>query len=168
MTPAPHDHHPEIGPGAFVHPGAHVMGQVRLGAGASVWPAAVIRGDSDLICIGERSNIQDGAVIHADEGVPCTIGAGVSVGHLACVHGADVGDDCLVGIGAIILNGARIGAGSIIGAGALVPEGRVIPAGSLVLGVPGRVARPVSEEQRADLERTAAHYVELAQAYRGE
>jgi carbonic anhydrase/acetyltransferase-like protein (isoleucine patch superfamily) len=144
-----------------VHEAACVVGRVALGASASVWPNATIRGDTELITVGDASNIQDGAVVHADAGVPCTIGRAVTVGHLACIHGCTIDDEVLVGIGAIILNGARIGAGSIIGAGTVVTEGTVVPPGSLVLGTPGRVVRETTPEQREGIRRSAEHYVEL-------
>lgn len=159
-------HAPQLGPGAFVHDAAEVIGRVSLGARASVWPRAVIRGDTEDVSVGEESNIQDGAVLHADPGFPCALGARVSVGHLACVHGCTVEDEALIGIGAVVLNGARIGAGSIVGAGAVVAEGVQVPPGSLVLGVPGRVARPVTPEQRAGLRETAAHYVDMIGVHR--
>jgi carbonic anhydrase/acetyltransferase-like protein (isoleucine patch superfamily) len=150
-----------IDPTAFIHPLAFVCGDVSLGARASVWPFAVIRGDSDHIALGTESNVQDGAVLHADPGLPCTIGARVTVGHRAIVHGATVEDDCLIGMGAIVLNGARIGRGSIVGAGAVVREGMVVPADSLVLGVPGKVVRATTEADRAGIARGAAAYVRL-------
>lgn len=149
-------------PSAFVHPLALVCGDVRLGARASVWPMAVVRGDTAAITIGDESNVQDGAVLHADPGVPCTLGARVTVGHRAIVHGAAVDDDVIVGMGAILLNGVRVGQGSIVGAGALCPEGMVVPARSLVLGVPGRVVRPTTDAERARIVRSAASYVALA------
>ena len=159
-------HAPTLGLGAFVHDAAEVIGRVTLGERSSVWPRAVIRGDTEEIAVGESSNVQDGAVLHADPGFPCVLGARVSVGHLACVHGCTVEDEALIGIGAVVLNGARIGAGSIVGAGAVVPEGMEVPPGSLVLGVPGRVARPTTDAQREGARRTAAHYVELIRVHR--
>ncbi|MEW6582878.1 MAG: gamma carbonic anhydrase family protein [Actinomycetota bacterium] len=158
---------PEIDPEAFVHDAAEVIGRVRVGARSSVWPCAVLRGDSDLIAVGVDSNVQDGAVLHADEGFPCVVGDRVSVGHRACIHGATLEDEVLVGIGAVVLNGARIGAGSVVGAGAVVAEGVRIPPASLVLGIPGRVARPTTPGQRERLLQTARHYVELARVHRG-
>lgn len=155
-----------MGDGAFVHDRACVIGRVRLGPHASVWPNATIRGDTDLITVGARSNVQDGVVLHADEGVPCTIGDDVTIGHLACVHGCRVEDGVLIGIGAVILNHARIGSGSIIGAGALITEGTVIPPGSLVVGSPGRRIRDTSEEQRAGILESAAHYVHMIDVHR--
>jgi len=157
---------PRVHPAAFVHPLAAVIGDVTLGARASVWPFAVLRGDSDAIAVGEESNVQDGAVVHVDRGVPATIGARVTVGHRAIVHGATVEDDCLVGMGAVILNRAVVGRGSIVAAGAVVPEGLVVPPGSLVMGVPGRVRRATTDEERARVARAAATYVALQLAHR--
>lgn len=152
--------------GAFIHEAATVIGRVTLGPYSSVWPNATIRGDTDLIAVGARSNVQDGVVLHADAGVPCTIGDDVTVGHLACVHGCRIDDAVLIGIGAIILNHAHIGTGSIIGAGALITEGTVIPPGSLVVGSPGRRIRDTSEEQRAGILASAAHYVHMIDVHR--
>lgn len=161
------DHSPRVAPDAFVHELACVIGQVSLGAEGSVWPNATVRGDTDAIVIGARTNIQDGAVIHADKGVPCTIGDDVTVGHLACVHGCTVEDEVLIGIGAIILNHAHIGTGSIVGAGALVTEGTVIPPGSLVIGSPARVLRPTTDEQRASIRESAHHYATMIGVHGG-
>ncbi len=158
---------PILGDGAFVHAAACVIGRVRLGREASVWPNATIRGDTDRIEIGDRTNVQDGAVLHADAGVPCLVGADVTIGHLACVHGCVVEDAALIGIGAIVLNHARIGSGSIVGAGALVTEGTQIPPGSLVIGSPARVLRPTTDAQRADILRSAAHYVHMIEVHGG-
>jgi len=133
----------------FVHPLAYVVGDVQLAEGVFVLPFAVLRGDTDAIRVGRDSNIQDGAILHADVGVPCTLGARVTVGHRAIVHGATVEDECLIGMGAIVLNRAVIGRGSLIGAGAVVPEGMVIPPNSLVLGVPAKVVREVSANLQA-------------------
>ena len=157
---------PHLGPGAFVHDGAEVIGRVSIGRSASVWPRAVIRGDTERISVGAETNVQDGAVLHADPGFPCVLGDRVSVGHLACVHGCTVEDEALIGMGAIVMNGARIGSGSIVGAGAVVPEGLEVPPGSLVLGVPGRVARATSPEERDGLLTTAAHYVGMIEVHR--
>lgn len=161
------DHSPEVGEGAFVHAAACVIGRVRLGRQASVWPNATIRGDTDWITVGDETNVQDGAVLHADAGVPCTVGRGVTIGHLACVHGCTVEDDVLVGIGAVILNGSLVGSGSIVGAGAVLPEGTVIPPGSLVLGTPGKVVRQVTPQQQDGIRLSAAHYVGMIGAHRG-
>ncbi|CAB1129276.1 Gamma carbonic anhydrase family protein [Candidatus Hydrogenisulfobacillus filiaventi] len=144
----------------FLAPGSFVIGSVRLAAGASVWFNAVIRADSETIEVGPDSNIQDNVVLHADPGFPCRIGAGVTVGHGAVVHGATVEDNVLIGIGAVVLNGARIGAGSLVAAGAVIPEGREIPPGSLVAGVPGRVVRSLTEEERAAIRASAREYRE--------
>ena len=160
------DVHPDVHPDAFVHPLAAVIGDVALGARASVWPFAVLRGDTDRIVVGADSSVQDGAVVHVDRGVPARIGARVAVGHRAVVHGATVEDDCLIGMGAVLLNRATIGAGSIVAAGAVVPEGAVVPPGSLVVGVPGRVRRAVRDEERARVARTVASYLALQLAHR--
>jgi carbonic anhydrase/acetyltransferase-like protein (isoleucine patch superfamily) len=158
---------PTIHPAAFVHPAAHVIGDVTLGARVSVWPTAVLRGDSAAIVVGEDSNVQDGGIVHVDEGMPTAIGARVAVGHRAIIHGATVGDDCLIGMGAILLNEVVVGRGSIVGAGALCPEGMVIPPNSLVIGVPGRVLRPTTDAERERIARTVAAYLALQQQYRG-
>jgi carbonic anhydrase/acetyltransferase-like protein (isoleucine patch superfamily) len=129
------------------HETAVVIGDVELGDGVSLWPHAVLRGDLNRIVVGPGSNIQDGAVVHNERAHPALIGRDCVIGHQACVHGATVGDRCLVGIGALLLNGSVIGDESIVGAGSLVPEGKVIPPRSLVLGVPGRVIRQVSDEE---------------------
>lgn len=148
-----------VDPTAFVHPLAYVYGDVVLGPRASVWPFAVLRGDSDRIAVGADSNVQDGSVLHADPGAPCTIGARVAIGHRAVVHGATVDDDALIGMGAIVLNRAVIGSGSIVGAGAVVREGMVVPPNSLVLGVPARVVRETTDEERARIRRTVEAYL---------
>ncbi|MFN8500099.1 MAG: gamma carbonic anhydrase family protein [Anaerolineae bacterium] len=160
------DKTPDTGTAAFVAPGATILGDVALGEDASVWFGAVIRGDTDAIRIGPRTNIQDLTMIHVDAGVPCTIGADVTIGHRAIIHGATVEDGCLIGMGAILLNRARIGAGSIVGAGAVVREGAEIPPRSLVLGVPGKVARALSDDEVAGNLASAARYVGYARAYR--
>ena len=152
---------------AFIHSQAGVLGDVTLGANASVWPTAVLRGDSDRIVVGPESNVQDGSVLHADKGLPTLIGKRVAIGHRAIVHGAVVEDGCLIGMGCIILNGARVGAGSIIGAGAVVTEGMQIPPGSLVLGVPARVVKPVTPEMTARIAATVDAYIELKDQHRG-
>jgi carbonic anhydrase/acetyltransferase-like protein (isoleucine patch superfamily) len=145
-----------IHPSAFIHETAVVLGQVTLGPNVSIWPTAVVRADTEYIEIGDGSNIQDGAVIHCDEGIPCSIGKRVTVGHRAVVHGALVQDDCLIGIGAIVLNKSVIGRGSLVGSGAVVTESTVIPPDSLVLGVPARVVRQLTPELR---ERVAAGHL---------
>ncbi|MGA1360076.1 MAG: gamma carbonic anhydrase family protein [Gemmatimonadaceae bacterium] len=158
---------PRIAVRAWVHASAVVVGDVVLQDDVSVWPTAVIRGDRDRITIGEASNVQDGAVLHADPGMPCTIGARVTIGHRAVVHGATVEDDALIGIGAIVLNGAVVGAGALVAAGAVVPEGMVIPPGTLVRGVPATVVGALSEAQASRVARGWATYVELKERYRG-
>ena len=155
-----------IDPTAFIHPQAVVLGDVTLGAHASVWPTAVLRGDSDRIVVGAQSNVQDGTVIHADNGLPAIVGKRVAIGHRAIVHGAVIEDGCLIGMGCIVLNGARVGAGSIIGAGAVVTEGMQIPPGSLVLGVPARVVKPVTPEMAVRIGATVDAYLELQEQHR--
>lgn len=158
--------YPEIENSAWVAPGATVVGEVRLGDRASVWYGAVLRGDTDPITVGDRTNIQDGSVLHADPGFPATIGAGCVVGHRAILHGCTVEDRCLIGMNATVLNGAKIGAGSVVGAGAVVPEGREFPPRSLILGIPAKQAGEISDEQLREIERGAAEYVERAAAHR--
>ncbi len=151
---------------AWIHDTAIVVGRVVLGDDVSVWPTAVIRGDVEQITIGARSNVQDGAVIHADDGVPTTIGEDCVVGHRAIVHGTVLEDGVLVGMGAIVLNRVHVGRGSIIGAGAVVTEGMRIPPGSLVLGVPAKVVRQLDEAQQARTLENARRYVGLSGRYR--
>jgi carbonic anhydrase/acetyltransferase-like protein (isoleucine patch superfamily) len=146
--------------------GAVVTGDVTIATGASVWFNAVVRADTEKVSIGPRSNVQDGAILHADPGFPCHIGEEVSVGHAAIVHGATIERRVIVGMHATVLNGAVIGENSIIGAGSLVKEGMQVPAGSLVVGVPGRVVRPTHEADHAMIALTALHYVESAIEYR--
>ena len=155
-----------IDPGAFVHPLAVVLGDVTLGARVSVWPTAVVRADSDAIVVGAGSNVQDGAVLHTDPGLPMRIGARVAIGHRAIVHGATVEDDVLIGMGAILLNGSRIGRGSLVAAGAVVREGMQVPPNSLVVGVPGRIVRETTEAERARIARTVAAYLVLQERHR--
>ncbi len=155
-----------IDPTAFIHPAAIVCGDVTLGAHASIWPAAVVRGDTAAITIGPESNVQDGTVIHVDAGVPTVIGARVAIGHRAIVHGATVEDDCLIAMGAIILNHVVVGRGSIVGAGAVCTEGMTVPPNSLVLGVPARVVRATTPEMRERIARTVRSYVELQARHR--
>lgn len=150
----------------FVAPGATVLGDVSIGEDSGVWFGAVIRGDTERITIGNRTNVQDLCVIHADPGLPCTIGDGVTLGHGAIVHGAAVHDNVMIGIRATVLNGATIGAGSIVAAGSIVTEGTEVPPDSLVMGVPGKVVRTVSDEQRQRIQSAAEHYVSAAKAYR--
>ncbi len=159
VTPAVHET-------AWVAPSADLVGAVDLRAGSSVWYTAVLRADFDPIVLGERSNLQDGVVVHTDAGHPTSIGAGVSVGHRAVLHGCTIEDDCLVGMGSVVLNGAHIGAGSLIAAGAVVPEGAVIPPRSLVAGVPGKVRREIDDPGLARIRANAEVYVGLARRHR--
>ncbi|MEU2337391.1 gamma carbonic anhydrase family protein [Streptomyces sp. NPDC006654] len=158
---------PEIEDEVFVAPTASVIGDVTLKAGASVWYGAVIRGDVEKITVGAQANVQDNATLHADPGFPVRVGERVSIGHNAVVHGATVEDDCLIGMGATVLNGAVIGAGSLVAAQALVPQGMVVPAGSLVAGVPAKVRRELSEEERQGVTLNGTLYAELGKAHRG-
>ncbi len=146
------------GEGHFVAPSADIIGDVVLEENVSVWFNAVIRGDTHQIVIGPGTNVQDGSVIHTDDGVPCVLGRGITVGHQAMIHGCEIGEYSLIGIQAVVLNGARIGKHCIIGANALIPEGMEIPDGSLVLGSPGRVKRELTEEQQQMLVVQAKHY----------
>ena len=155
-----------LDPTVFIHDTAVVLGKVSLARNTSVWPTAVIRADTDRIDIGEDSNIQDGAILHTDFGIPCTIGNRVTIGHRAVVHGAEVQDDCLIGIGAIVLNNSVIGRGSIVGAGAVVTEGTIIPPDSLVLGAPAKVVKQLSNDHRDRLARGHVAYIDLQQRHR--
>jgi carbonic anhydrase/acetyltransferase-like protein (isoleucine patch superfamily) len=155
-----------IHPSAFIAPTAVVLGDVTIDADASVWYHAVIRGDLAPIHIGTETNIQDGTVVHVDTGVPCTVGHRVGVGHRVILHGCTIEDECLIGMGSVVLNHVRVGMGSVIAAGAVLPEGVTIPPGSLVMGVPGRVVRPVDETLRQRMQSTWAHYVSLAREHR--
>ncbi|MGP3923432.1 MULTISPECIES: gamma carbonic anhydrase family protein [unclassified Streptomyces] len=157
---------PKIDPEAFTAPTSVVLGEVSLGAGASVWYQTVLRGDGGPIAIGADSNIQDNSTVHADPGFPVSVGERVSVGHNAVLHGCTVEDDVLVGMGATVLNGARIGTGSLVAAQALVPQGMQIPPGSLVAGVPAKVKRQLTEEELEGVRFNAAVYVDLAREHR--
>lgn len=151
---------PEIDPEAgFIAPDAALIGRVRLAAGASVWFGSVLRGDMEWITIGENSNIQDGSVLHTDEGIPLEVGKEVTVGHKVMLHGCTIADRALVGIGSIVLNRARIGSHSILGANSLVAEGKEIPDGVLALGAPARVVREITDEEREVIAHAADHYV---------
>lgn len=156
---------PTIAPDAFIAPTAVVAGDVVIASGASVWFGAVVRGDAAPIRIGARTNIQDNCVLHTDEGSPCVVGADCSLGHGAIVHGATLGDGVLIGMHATVLNGASIGDGSIVAAGALVAEGKQIEAARLVMGVPGRALRAVTEEERARTVRGVGNYLTYAREY---
>ena len=157
---------PTIHPTAYIHPAAIVMGDVTLGARVSVWPTAVIRGDTDRITIGPDTNVQDGTIIHVDHGVPTTIGARVGIGHRAIVHGSTIEDDVLIAMGAVLLNQVHVGTGSIVGAGAVCTEGMRIPPNSLVVGVPARVIRQTTEAERERIRATVESYLDLQEAYR--
>jgi carbonic anhydrase/acetyltransferase-like protein (isoleucine patch superfamily) len=157
---------PIIHPSAFIHSTATVCGNVTLGARVSVWASAVIRGDSDTIEIGDDSNIQDGTVVHVDENVPTKIGKRVGVGHRAIIHGATIEDDVLIGMGGILLNGVYVSTGSIVAAGAVCREGFEIPPNSLVMGVPGRIVRQTTAEERARIRKTVDAYLQLQEEHR--
>jgi len=162
------DRQPVLGQEAWVAPNATVIGDVRLGDHASIWWNAVARGDNDTISIGAGSNIQDGSVLHADAGVPLSIGANVTVGHLVMLHGCSIGEESLIGIKSVILNRAVIGRHCIIGANSLIPEGKVIPERSLVMGSPGKVVRQLTDEEVARLLLAAQGYVDNARRYRAQ
>ena len=157
---------PDIDPSAYVHESATVIGTVVLGEHASVWPHAVVRADTETITIGARSNVQDGAVLHADKGVPLVIGDEVTIGHHVMLHGCTIGDGSLIGISAVILNNAKIGRNSIVGAGSLVTEGKSFPDNALIVGSPARVIRQMTDADIARVRHGAAHYVEEARRYR--
>lgn len=158
-------HSPQIDASAWIAPNATIIGRVELAAGSSVFYGAVLRADTDLITIGAGSNIQDNVSVHCDAGKPTTVGARVSVGHSAVLHGCTVEDDCLIGMSATVLNGAVIGAGSLVAAGAVVLEGTIIPPRSLVAGVPGKVRRELTDEEVAGVTANAAHYLQLSGAH---
>ncbi|MCM2369511.1 gamma carbonic anhydrase family protein [Aporhodopirellula aestuarii] len=155
-----------VDPSVFIAPGAVVVGEVRIAAEASIWYGAVMRGDAERIEIGPRTNVQDQCVLHGDPGMPCILGADVTVGHSAVVHGATVEDEALIGIGAIVLNGARIGRGAIVAAGALVTEGSEIPAGMLAVGSPAKPIKPVAEALAKRCRDNTQHYVRMAAKYK--
>lgn len=157
---------PRLGDGVFVAPSAALIGDVTLGDRSSVWYQATLRGDINRIVVGERSNVQDNAVLHLADEFPCLIGQLVTIGHSAIVHACEVEDECLIGMGSIILDGAKIGARSIVGAGSLVTGGTEIPPGSLVLGKPGKVVKRLSLGEQADLKKWALKYVKLARQHR--
>jgi carbonic anhydrase/acetyltransferase-like protein (isoleucine patch superfamily) len=159
---------PQLGGGAWVAPSADLIGDVRLGPRASVWFGAVIRADNTPIVLGEETNFQDGAIGHSDPGAPLTLGARVTVGHQAILHGCTIEDEALIGMGARILNGAVIGSQCIVGAGALVTEGKTFEPRSLIVGSPARAVRQLSDEQVAMLRVSAAHYAEKAARYASE
>ena len=155
----------EMATDSYVASGAHVMGKVRLLAGSSVWFNAVLRGDCDLIEIGEGSNVQDGSILHTDHGFPLVVGKGVTIGHKVMLHGCSVGDFSLVGINAVVLNGAKIGHHCVIGANALVTEGMEVPDYSVVMGSPAKVVKTIQAEQAEMLEKSAVHYQKNAHRF---
>jgi carbonic anhydrase/acetyltransferase-like protein (isoleucine patch superfamily) len=159
-------HTPQIADSAWVADSAQVMGEVEMAADSSVWFCSVLRGDSAKITIGEGTNVQDGSVLHADVGMPLTLGKHVTVGHMVQLHGCTVGDESLIGIGAIVLNGAKIGKNCLVGAGSLVTEGKEFPDGSMILGSPAKVVRQLTPEQMEGLRRSAQHYVENARRFK--
>jgi carbonic anhydrase/acetyltransferase-like protein (isoleucine patch superfamily) len=160
---------PKIAASAYIDQSAQVIGDVVVGDRSSIWPNVTVRGDVNWIRIGEETSIQDNSVLHCDAGVfPLQIGSRVTVGHLAMLHGCTVEDECLIGIGAIVLNGAKIGSGSVIAAGAVVPEGMQVPPQSLVMGVPAKVKRPVTPEEQERFRQNAKRYVEATAIYRDE
>ena len=158
---------PEVDPEAFVADGATLVGAVRVAADASVWYAAVVRGDGAPIEIGASSNVQDGSVLHSDPDFPVRVGERCTIGHRAVVHGCTVGDDSLVGMGAVLLNGVVLGAGCLVAAGTVVLEGTEVPPGSLVAGIPGKVKREVSDAERERIRSGTESYVTRARRYRG-
>ena len=160
------DRIPQIDASAWVADSAQVMGGVTLGADASVWFGATVRGDTEHIHIGEGSNIQDGSVLHADYGKPLTVGKNVTVGHMVMLHGCTVGDESLIGIGAVVLNGAKIGRHCVVGAGSLVTEGKEFPDGSLIVGSPAKVVRQLTPEQIQGLRESARRYIDNARSYK--
>lgn len=160
------DDRPDVAEDAFVAPGATVVGRVRIGAESSVWYGTVLRGDTERITLGRRTNVQDGCVGHADAGSPLVIGDRVTVGHRAVIHGCQIGDDVLIGMGAVLMNGVRVGRGSLVAAGAVVTQHTEIPAASLVAGVPAAVIRQVDDDEVEMIVDGARHYVELAERHR--
>lgn len=160
------NHTLRIGDEVFIAENATLLGDVTIGDRSGVWFGAVLRGDRDRIVIGAGSNVQDNATVHGSTGFPTLIGDRVSIGHGAIIHGCTISDEVLVGMGAIVMNGAVVGEGSIIGAGAVVTEGKVIPPGSVVLGVPGKIVKEVDEAQREHIRENAKVYVEMAGRYR--
>ena len=157
---------PQVAASAWVADSAEVIGHVTLAADASVWFGCVLRGDTEHMTVGEGSNIQDLSVLHADVGQPLTIGRHVTVGHKVMLHGCTIGDESLIGIGAVVLNGARIGKNCLVGAGALVTEGKEFPDGSMIVGAPARAVRQLTPEQIAGLRRSAQHYIDNARRFR--
>jgi carbonic anhydrase/acetyltransferase-like protein (isoleucine patch superfamily) len=156
----------QIDPSVFIAPSAAIMGDVTIGAESSVWFQSVLRGDVEAIRVGRRTNIQDGCILHADEGFPCTLGDGVTLGHGAIVHGATIEDDVLIGMRAVVMNGARIGRGSIVAVGSVVLEGMEVPPGSIVMGMPGKIRAAADDRHLERIRHAADHYVENARRFR--
>ncbi len=159
-------HTPEVAESAWIADNAQVMGAVHLAANVSVWFGVTVRGDTETISIGEGSNIQDGSVLHADVGKPLTVGKNVTVGHMVMLHGCTIGDESLIGIGAVVLNGAKIGKNCLVGAGSLVTEGKEFPDGSMIMGSPAKVVRELTPEQIQGLRLSAQHYIENAHRFK--
>jgi carbonic anhydrase/acetyltransferase-like protein (isoleucine patch superfamily) len=160
------DRIPQIADSAWVAESGQVMGGVTMEANTSVWFGATVRGDTEHIVIGEGSNIQDGSVLHADHGMPLTVGKNVTVGHLVMLHGCTIGDESLIGIGAVVLNGAKIGKNCLVGAGSLVTEGKEFPDGSMIMGTPAKVVRQLTPEQIEGLRQSAQHYIANAHRFK--
>lgn len=160
------DKTPQYGDNTWVAPNATVIGDVRMGKNVSIWWNATLRGDNDPIHIGDNTNVQDGSVLHTDEGVPMQIGHDVTIGHLVMLHGCTIGDGSLIGIGSVILNRAVIGKNCIVGANTLIPEGKVFPDKVLIVGSPGKIVRELTDDEVARLHHSAEHYVNNAQRYR--
>lgn len=159
---------PQVSEGVYIAPGARVVGRVTLGPESSIWFNAVVRGDSDTVTIGEGSNIQDGTVVHTDGGSPAVIGRDVTIGHTCIIHGCTIGDNCLIGMGSIILSGAKLGDNCLVGAGSLITEGKEFPAGSVIMGRPAKVVRQVEARDLEKIRRGAAHYRQHARDYAAE
>jgi gamma-carbonic anhydrase len=160
---------PKVEQSAYIDPSAQVIGDVTIGPRSSVWCNATLRGDVNKIVLGAETNIQDNSVLHGElDMYPVILGDRVTVGHMATLHGCVVEDDCLIGIGAVVLNGARVGRGSVVAAGALVPEGMQIPPESLVMGMPAKIKRPVTDEEKSRFRENAQRYVRYRQEYRDE
>jgi len=159
------DRAPSFGEGSWIADNATVVGAVTAGRNVSVWYSAVIRGDNDPITIGDNSNVQDGSILHTDDGVPLTIGANVTIGHMVMLHGCTIGDGSLIGIQAVVLNNAKIGKNSIVGAGSVVTEGKEFPDNSLIVGSPAKAIRTLDAEQIARFQTIPQHYVENARRH---
>lgn len=157
---------PKIESSSYIYPTAEIIGKVKIGKSVSIWPGVVLRGDVEEIIIGDFSNLQDNVVVHTNYGKPTVIGKGVTVGHSAILHGCKIGNNCLIGMGAILLDGVIVGDDCVIGAGSVVTEDTIIPEGSLVIGVPAKIVRKLSEEEKHKLEDAAEHYLEKIKEYK--